>query len=65
MLFSEDGQIGGRGYTSGEFNLASDGSLLIVQVAAKHERIFTVVIFENRDSDKLIQHTIEVFVIGN
>ncbi|PIK49741.1 hypothetical protein BSL78_13366 [Apostichopus japonicus] len=64
VLFSEDGQIGGRGYTSGEFNLASDGSLLIVRVAAQHERIFTVVIFENRDSDKLIQHTIQVFVIA-
>ncbi|XP_071853289.1 uncharacterized protein [Apostichopus japonicus] len=64
VLFSEDGQIGGHGYTSGEFNLISGGSLLIVQVAAKHERIYTVVILENRDSDKLIQHTIEVSVIA-
>ncbi|PIK49355.1 hypothetical protein BSL78_13778 [Apostichopus japonicus] len=40
LIKLENGRVSGRGYTTGEFNIDSDGSLIINSVTVQHERVF-------------------------
>ncbi|PIK52626.1 hypothetical protein BSL78_10486 [Apostichopus japonicus] len=45
----EDGQREGDGYLSGEFDIRSDGSLIVNNVSVEHETTFIVIEFETVD----------------
>ncbi|KAJ8048553.1 NACHT, LRR and PYD domains-containing protein 1a [Holothuria leucospilota] len=47
ILYFKDSTRSGRGYTSGEFNVYPNGSLIINNVSLEHDRIFKVVIFRS------------------
>ncbi|KAJ8019403.1 hypothetical protein HOLleu_42044 [Holothuria leucospilota] len=41
----------GEGYLSGEFDIQSDGSLIINHVSLRHDKVFTVVVFNSTLQD--------------
>ncbi|XP_071841236.1 uncharacterized protein [Apostichopus japonicus] len=40
LIKLENGRVSGTGYTTGKFNIDSDGSLIINSVTVQHERVF-------------------------
>lgn len=64
FLYYENGKKGGNGYTSGEFDVHTDGSLVITTVSVEHNHLFTVVYLETRDGDSPQAKEVEVIVIG-
>ncbi|XP_071852226.1 uncharacterized protein [Apostichopus japonicus] len=63
FVFIQEGQKRGHGYESGEYDLYTNGSLLINRVNIEHERIFTVVLFETRISN-LVPNKVDVNVLA-
>ncbi|PIK33930.1 hypothetical protein BSL78_29249, partial [Apostichopus japonicus] len=59
LIKLENGRINGIGYTSGEFNIDSDGALIINSVTVQHERVFH---FESVSAN-LIRSTNDITVI--
>lgn len=45
----------GDGYTSGEFDITSDGSLIINKVTLQHNHTFSVAIFLTKDADPIVR----------
>ncbi|PIK60660.1 hypothetical protein BSL78_02435 [Apostichopus japonicus] len=58
-----EGQKRGNGYESREYDLYTNGSLLINRVTIEHDRIFTVVLFETRISN-LVPNKVDVKVFA-
>ncbi|PIK49743.1 hypothetical protein BSL78_13368 [Apostichopus japonicus] len=63
FVFIQEGHKRGHGYESGEYDLYTNGSLLINRVNIEHERIFTVVLFETRISN-LVPNKVDVNVLA-
>lgn len=63
IQIDSSGRKRGPGYTSGEFNIHPDGSLIINNVSAHHEGRYTVTKFKSSSEHPFIQ-TIEVKVKG-
>lgn len=54
---------GGAGYISGEYDISSNGSLIIKRVTTQHERIFSVLLQESED-EPIIQYNVKIKTIG-
>ncbi|XP_071829658.1 uncharacterized protein [Apostichopus japonicus] len=59
LIILENGRVRGTGYTTGEFNVDSDGSLIINSVTVQHERVFHL----ESVSPNLIRRTKDITVI--
>lgn len=53
----------GRGYLSGEYDVADDGSLIINETTLQHERTFTALLFRTRSEPPEI-NTVSVIITG-
>ncbi|PIK36583.1 hypothetical protein BSL78_26584, partial [Apostichopus japonicus] len=59
LIKLENGRVSGIGYTTGEFNIESDGSLIINSVTVQHERVFHL----ESLSPSLVRSTKDITVI--
>ncbi|PIK51343.1 hypothetical protein BSL78_11780 [Apostichopus japonicus] len=50
FLYLDEGVKTGEGYLSGEFDIHANGSLIIKNVSLDHDRVFTVVQLQNRET---------------
>ncbi|XP_071851627.1 uncharacterized protein [Apostichopus japonicus] len=62
VLYYKDRKPSGIGYASGEFNISSNGSLIINQVSLGHDHEFTVVAFQTKLETKTIPHFVKVVI---
>lgn len=63
LISSHITSLEGPGYTSGEFDIQDDGSLVIKNVSLEHEKVFTVVVITSNDDDPEA-YSVSVNVIG-
>lgn len=59
-----DGDKEGDGYSSGDFDILSNGSLLIRNVSLQQDQTFYVLKFESESDDNPIVHDVDVIVTG-
>ncbi|PIK60657.1 hypothetical protein BSL78_02432 [Apostichopus japonicus] len=55
IISQKDSRKDGDGYTSGEYDISSDGSLIINKVTLQHNHTFSVAIFLTKDADPIIR----------
>lgn len=61
LLYYRRPQKSGTGYATGEYDICSNGSLIVNQVSLKHDHYFTVVM-TNSPSENIIPYTVRAVV---
>lgn len=62
FLYYKEGEKTGRGYTSGEFDIHPNGSLVINNVSLEHDHFFTVVHIKRKEEADPETHKVRVVV---